>query len=133
MGNEQRVASVLPLPSFQVCSCKISCYVDGASQAARRPSGAEVVLYRHVCDDDDATVALSGDWWLGGPVPCPLARAAAPLAQYQVLSWNSISTERCATRGTTRRRWRGIERDTALLGASATSSVTALSIASRTS
>jgi hypothetical protein len=39
-------------------------------------------LYRHVCDDTDAT--LMSEWWHGGPVPCFLAR----LPQRTVLQWN---------------------------------------------
>jgi hypothetical protein len=43
-------------------------------------------LYRHTCDDDVAT--LVGDWWLGGPVPCLLARAVVDLSEFATLSWN---------------------------------------------
>ena len=86
MGDVPRGDRVLALPSFRVNGCEVRCYVDGSSRAARRPTGAEAVLYRHVCDDDDATVV--GDWWLDGPVPCLVARAAAPLGQFQELCWN---------------------------------------------
>jgi hypothetical protein len=86
MGTEPRGLNVLPLPAFRVSGVEVCCFVDGASRAARRPSAAEAVLYRHTCDDDAAT--LVGDWWLAGPVPCLLARSAADLPGYVTLLWN---------------------------------------------
>jgi hypothetical protein len=86
MDTEPRGLNVLPLPAFRVSGVEVCCFVDGASRAARRPTAAEAVLYRHTCDDDAAT--LVGDWWLAGPVPCLLARSAADLPGYATLLWN---------------------------------------------
>jgi hypothetical protein len=86
MGSEPRSLIVLPLPAFRVHGVEVCCFVDGAARTARRPSAGEAVLYRHTCDDEVATVA--GDWWLGGPVPCLLARAVVDLSEFATLSWN---------------------------------------------
>ncbi len=84
VGDEPRGLNALPLPVFRVGGVEVCCLVDGASRAARRPSAAEAVLYQHTCDDDVAT--LVGDWWLDGPVPCLLARAAVDLPEFVTLS-----------------------------------------------
>jgi hypothetical protein len=86
MGSEPRSLTVLPLPAFRVNGVEVHCFVDGAARAARRPSAGEAVLYRHTCDDEVAS--LVGHWWLGGPVPCLLARAADDLSEFATLSWN---------------------------------------------
>ncbi len=86
MGDEPRGFNTLPLQVFRVSGLEVRCFVDGSSRAARCPSAAEAVLYRHVCDDTDAT--LVSEWWFGGPVPCLLARAASDLPQRTALQWN---------------------------------------------
>ena len=86
MGSEPRGAYTLPLPAFRVSGVEVRCFVDGASRASRRPSAADAALYRHVCDDTKTT--LVADWWLGGPVPCLVARAATDLHELEALSWN---------------------------------------------
>jgi hypothetical protein len=86
MGDEPRGFNTLPLPLFRAHGVEVRCFVDGSSRAARCPSAAEAVLYRHVCDDTAAT--LMGEWWLGGPEPCLLARAASNLPQRTALQWN---------------------------------------------
>ena len=86
MGSEPRGAHTLPLPAFRVSGVEVRCFVDGAARASRRPSAADAALYRHVCDDGKAS--LVGDWWLGDPVPCLLARAATDLSELVALTWN---------------------------------------------
>ena len=86
MGDEPRGALTLLLPAFRVGGVEVRCFIDGASRTARRPSSAEAALYRQLCDDDDAS--LVGDWWLRGPVPCLLARAATDLTELVALTWN---------------------------------------------
>jgi hypothetical protein len=83
MGDEPRSFNALPLPVFRVSGVEVRCFVDGSSRAARCPSAAEAVLYRHVCDDTAAT--LVGEWWLGGQVPCLLAWAASDVPEYTTL------------------------------------------------
>ncbi len=62
MGDEPRgfKFNTPPLPAFRVSGVEVRCFVEGSSRAARCPSAAEAVLYRHVCDDTDAT--LSSEW-----------------------------------------------------------------------
>ena len=86
MGDKPHGAHTLPLPVFRVSGVEVSCFVDGTSWASRRPSAAEAALYRHLCDDTETS--LVGDWWLGGPVPCLVARAASDLHELVALSWN---------------------------------------------
>ncbi len=63
MGDEPRCFNTLPLLALRVSGVEVRCFVDGSSRAARCPSAAEAVLYRHVRDDTAAT--LLGEWWLG--------------------------------------------------------------------
>jgi hypothetical protein len=86
MGMESRGSLILPLPAFRIGGVEVHCFVDASSRVARSPSAAEAALYRHVCDDDEAS--LVGDWWLGGPVPCLTARAATVLPELTALTWN---------------------------------------------
>ncbi len=90
MGDEPRGSNAIPLPVFRVSGVEVRCFVDGSSRAARCPSAAKVVPYRHVCDD--TAVTLVGEWWFSlnfcRPVPCLLARAAFDHPEYTSLMWN---------------------------------------------
>ena len=55
----------------------------GAPRPRRPPSTGTCASQ---CDHGEAS--LVGDWWLGGPVPCLLARAATDLTELVALTWN---------------------------------------------
>jgi hypothetical protein len=86
MGDEPRGFNTPPLLAFHVSEVEVRCFVDCSSRAARCPSAAEAVLYRHICDYTAAT--LVGEWGLSGQVPCLLALAVSDLPQRMTLQWN---------------------------------------------
>jgi hypothetical protein len=84
VGSPPRGHAVLPLPAAPFGDPVVRFYVDGELRALRHCSSADAVLYMHTCDNP----TVVGEWWLGGPLPCLLARAARDLRFPDELSWN---------------------------------------------
>ena len=84
LGDDVRGPTLLPLPMVRLHGVDVCFMVDGAARGARYPSSAEAVLYSHECEDP----TVVGEWWMGGPVPCLVARSARLLPSYEILSWN---------------------------------------------
>ena len=84
VGSPPRGHAVLPLPAAPLGDPAARFYVDGEPRAFRHCSSADAVLYMHTCDNP----TVVGEWWLGGPLPCLLARAARDLRYPDELVWN---------------------------------------------
>lgn len=84
LGSRAAGSRDVALPIFQAHGVDLRAAVDGAAQSARFPSGVAAALYEHTCTD----ASVTGDWWLGGPVPCLVARTTRPLSQFDRLRWN---------------------------------------------
>ena len=84
VGSPPRGHAVLPLPVAPLGDPAVRFYVDGGPRAFRHSSPVDAVLYLHTCDSP----TVVGEWWLGGLLPCLLARAARDLRSPDVLRWN---------------------------------------------
>lgn len=84
LGEAVRGPALLPLPVVRLHGVDVHLSVDGSARAARFPSAGEAVLYDHECEDPN----LVGEWWMGAPVPCLVARAARTLSLCEPLAWN---------------------------------------------
>ena len=83
-GELRRGDRLLPLPPFRARGAELLCAVDGAARASRFPSPREAAIYRHSCEDP----TLLGEWWMGGPIPCLIARTARELRGFDQLEWD---------------------------------------------
>jgi hypothetical protein len=84
VGSPPRGHAVLPLSVAPPRCPGIRFYVDGELRASRHRSSGEAVLYMHACVDP----TVVGEWWLGGLVPCLIARAARDLCFPDELCWD---------------------------------------------
>ena len=84
LSDNVRGLTSLPLPAFRLHGVDVPLSVDGSARAARFSSSADAVLYTHECEDP----TLVGDWWMGDPVLCLVARSARPLSDSELLTWN---------------------------------------------
>jgi hypothetical protein len=75
LGSPPRGHAVLPLPAFPLGNPDVRFFVDGELRASRHRSSGDAVLYMHAC----VNPTVVGEWWLAGPVPCLIARAARDL------------------------------------------------------
>ena len=88
-GTARRGLATLPLPSFRVHGVEMAFHVDGAARASRAPSAGEAAIYQHSCGDDEwERPNIVSEWWMEGPVPCLVARAAYPLRQLDRFFWD---------------------------------------------
>ncbi len=84
VGSPPRGHAVLPLPAAPLGDPVVRFYVDGEVRASRHCSSVDAVLYMHTCDNP----TVVGEWWLGGLLPCLLARTARDLRFPDELCWN---------------------------------------------
>jgi hypothetical protein len=84
VGSPPRGFAVLPLPAFPFGDHGVRFFVDAELRASHHRTSGDAVLYMHACVDP----TVVGEWWLGGPVPCLLARAARDLAYPDELRWD---------------------------------------------
>ena len=75
---------MLPLPVAPLGDPDVRFFVDGELRAFRHCSPLDAVLYMHTCDYP----TVVGEWWLGGLIPCLVARAARDLRFPDELRWN---------------------------------------------
>jgi hypothetical protein len=84
VGSPPRGHAVLPLPVAPLGDPDVRFFVDGELRAFRHCSPLDAVLYMHTCDNP----TVVGEWWLGGLIPCLVARAARDLRFPDELRWN---------------------------------------------
>jgi hypothetical protein len=84
VGSPPRGHAVLPLPAAPPGCPGVRLYVDAELRACRHRSAGEAVLYMHAC----VNPTVVGEWWLGGLVPCLIARAARDLRFPDDLCWD---------------------------------------------
>jgi hypothetical protein len=84
VGSPPRGYAVLPLPAFPPGDRGVRFFVDAELRASHHHTSGDAVLYMHAC----VNPTVVGEWWLGGPVPCLIARAARDLAYPDELSWD---------------------------------------------
>ena len=84
VGAPPRGHAVLPLPVAPLGDPVVRFFVDGEPRAYRHCSAVDAVLYMHTCDNP----TVVGEWWLGGTIPCLVARAARDLRFPDELRWN---------------------------------------------
>jgi hypothetical protein len=85
-GSPPRGHATLPLPAFLLGDPGVRSrfFVDGELRASRHRSSGDAVLYMHAC----VKPTVVGEWWLGGPVPCLIARAARDLRFPAEVCWD---------------------------------------------
>ncbi len=84
VGSPPRGHSVLPFPAPPFGAVGAWFFVDAELRATHHRSSGEAVLYMHAC----VAPTVVGDWWLDGPLPCLLARAARDLSYPDELCWD---------------------------------------------
>jgi hypothetical protein len=84
VGTPLRGLAVLPLPAAPLGDPAVRFFVDGELRASCCRSFGDAVLYMHAC----VNPTVEGEWWLGGPVPCLVARAARYLCFPDELCWD---------------------------------------------
>jgi hypothetical protein len=84
VGSPPRGHAVLPLPALPFGDHGVRFFVDAELSASRHRSSGDAVLYMHAC----VFPTVVGEWWLGGPVPCLIARAARDLVYPDELCWD---------------------------------------------
>jgi hypothetical protein len=84
VGSPPRGHTVLPLPALPFVDHGVRLFVDAERRATHHRTSGDAVLYMHAC----AEPTVVGEWWMGGPVPCLIARAARDLAYPDELCWD---------------------------------------------
>jgi hypothetical protein len=84
VGSPPRGHAVLPLPALPFGEPGVRFFVDGLLRASCHRSSGDAVLYMPAYVDP----TVVGEWWLGGLVPCLIARVARDLRFPNELCWD---------------------------------------------